>query len=70
MSKTPFRCPECHLPMRSEGHVKTHREASQGQCFDGLRSEQRRRILRYRKQFGITPPPLPADPFDFDLIED
>lgn len=70
MSRVPdHRCPDCHLPLHGAEAVTAHRELAQGDCFAQLRSEQRRRIIRYRAQFDITPPPMPADPYEDGVIE-
>lgn len=69
MKPPDHRCPECHATFLGKHALDAHRETAQGDCFHNLLSKQRRRILRYRAEFNITPPPLPDDPYADGVIE-
>lgn len=63
------RCPECWLGLYSAQAVEDHRADEQGECFGRQPLWKRNQITKYRRDFGITPPPLPQ-PDLFDVLED
>ena len=65
-----FRCPECHMPMRTAEQVHAHRSESQGECIGWLTYPQQRAITKYRRIFKINESDLaPMPPYEDPLID-
>lgn len=70
MGDRNHRCPDCHKRFHGGEGVIAHRTEMQGDCFNQLPSVLKDRVKTFQRKWDITPPPLPKDPNDFDLIDD